>query len=277
MSRQLTPTPHAEERRRQLEEELAAAHEALRGAEAALAEEQAAVNAFRMHCRLKIGEQVENYLTLRARKQSLLTKLALLEQADEMGIPYDEADPFWQGAGEAPMHEEAAPEVLLPTDTPRDKAAEKRLYRQLAQRFHPDLGATSVERAYRTTIMTTVNEAYAAGNLGALRDLAGELEPELVAALSGGETSEIRRLQKQLLRCKRRQRRVAQQVRGLREENTTRLWRKAQRLEAEGQVWWEQVRAELESEAEKLASEISALEALLVAREAADGRVDPDR
>jgi chromosome segregation ATPase len=276
MSRQLTPTPHAEERRRQLEEELAAAHEALRDAEAALAKEQAAVNAFRMHCRLKIGEQVENYLALKARKQSLLTKLALLEQADEMGIPYDEADPFWQGVGEAPFHDDA-PEILLPTDTPRDKAAEKRLYRQLAQRFHPDLGATSVERAYRTTIMTTVNQAYAAGNISALRDLAGELEPELVAALSGGETGEIRRLQKQLLRCKRRQRRVAQQVRGLREENTTRLWRKAQQLEAEGQVWWEQVREELETEAEKLASEISDLEALLDARGTPDGRAGPDR
>jgi hypothetical protein len=118
--------------------------------------------------------------------------------------------------------------------------------------------------------MATVNEAYATGNLSALRDLAGELEPELVAALSGGETAEIRRLQKQLLRCKRRQRRVAQQARGLREENTARLWRKAQRLEAEGLVWWEQVRDELETGSSRLEEEVAALQALVDARQGAD-------
>ena len=56
-------------------------------------------------------------------------------------------------AKESPAHSESdsgdtEEELLLPTDTPRDKAAEKRLYRKLVRKFHPDLGVTAVEIAY---------------------------------------------------------------------------------------------------------------------------------
>ncbi len=271
MSKAIIPSPAGRQRLAALQAELAEAHEALRLAEADLAREQAAINAFRLQCRLKIGDQVDVYLQRHAERQAAVTRLALWRQAEDLGILYDADDPFWQGEAEAP--EPPSPEeegIILPTDTPRDKAAEKRLYRQLARRFHPDLGANAVERAYGATMMAAINEAYSAGNIAALRDMAGELDPEMVASLTGGETAEIRRVGRLLLACRRRQRRVARQARTLHEENTARLWRRAQRLEAEGLNWWDEVRLELERAAARLEAETAVLREAIRAFEATD-------
>lgn len=50
-----------------------------------------------------------------------------------------------------------------------DETAVKKLYRQLARRFHPDLAETEADRAYRTQIMGQVNEAYTARSLSELK------------------------------------------------------------------------------------------------------------
>jgi hypothetical protein len=238
----IEPVYSVSEQARRLRGELQAARQALVEAETELAQEQAAVNAFRMHCRLKLDDLVENLLALSAEKEAYLTRWQLLRQAESDGaIPA--ADSFWPT--DAPP-DEAEEIVLLPTQTPHDKAAEKRLYRELARRFHPDLAGTSVERAYSTAMMAAVNLAYEARDLQALYDLAGELDPAAIAELAGIETAEIRRLREQILKCGRRRRKVIQQLKALREENTARLWRKAQALAVDGDNWWDLVRRELE-------------------------------
>ncbi|HUM70650.1 MAG TPA: hypothetical protein PLK31_17600, partial [Chloroflexota bacterium] len=97
---QKAATSHEQRRRLQAERENAQAE--LLAAEAELAQIQAAVNAFRMQCRLKIGHLVDDYLELRAHKQALWTRLQLLQQAEEFGIPYDPDDPFWHGRDDIP-------------------------------------------------------------------------------------------------------------------------------------------------------------------------------
>lgn len=57
----------------------------------------------------------------------------------------------------------------------------KKLYRQLARRFHPDLAENEAERAYRTQIMGQINEAYAARRIDELRGFIDV--PEKPAAL----------------------------------------------------------------------------------------------
>jgi len=54
------------------------------------------------------------------------------------------------------------------------KDALKRLYRDLARRFHPDLGGDQKERDRRTAIMSQINAAYTAGDLDALQALADD-------------------------------------------------------------------------------------------------------
>lgn len=250
---------------------IAAAQRQLLAAEAELAEEQAAVNAFRMHCRLKLDRWIDRLMALQAERQSLLTRLELMRQAGREAGSFARDDPFWredeQAAGDRPAEEE---ELLLPTDVPRDKAAEKRLYRELARRFHPDLGQTAVEIAYRTEMMSAVNQAYAATDTQALYDLAGELDPQEAAALSAIASVEIRRLKQQLVRLQQRRRRVQRRLVSLRDENTARLWRKAQRLESDDTHWWEVVRQEIERAIIRLEEDVAHLSELLTSQTAED-------
>ena len=243
----LLPIPSPARSHEQLRADLRQAQEELRVAEADLAAEQAAVNAFRMHARLMLDDLADAILTLRARKQSLLTALALQEAADD--------DPLGPAA-ETPADDD----LPLPTPTPRDRAAEKRLYRELARRFHPDLAETAAELAYRTSVMTAVNAAYTAGDAQALYDLAGELEPDELRELAQIETREARQLRERLMQCRRRRRKVARQLDDLRRENTARLWRRARELDEPNENWWAAVRRELETARARLEGEVAALE-----------------
>lgn len=245
-----------------LRAELQRARQGLMDAEADLAREQAAVNAFRMHCRLKLDLLIDNLLALQAEKEACLTQWELRQQAQELGVPLD--DDFWETTAQetaTPQPEEA---LLLPTDTPRDKAAEKRLYRELARRFHPDLAETAVEQAYRTTIMAAVNAAYTNGDAQALYDLAGELDPAEIAELQAIETIQLRRLREQILHARRRQRRAQQRLRVLQEENTARLYYKAQALDEGSVNWWSLVQREIEVAILRRREEVAALKERLM-------------
>jgi hypothetical protein len=248
-----TPIQHSARLRAELEQ---ARHELVE-AEAELAREQAEVNAFRMHCRLMLDDLVDSILRLRTEKQAALTRLQLLRQ--ELNLPGDmDRDPLVQPEIGEP--EQERDDLLLPTDTPQDKAAEKRLYRELARRFHPDLAKSATESAYRTSLMAAVNRAYSAGDVHALYDLAGELEPEEMIELAGIETTEPRRLREEIIRCRRRRRKVQRQLQSQRAENTARLWRKAQQLEEEGENWWAVVRRDLEQAQARMEAETAQLE-----------------
>lgn len=257
----LQKTAANSERQRRLQVELNHARRELLETEAELTQEQAAVNAFRLQCRLKIGHLLDDYLELRAHKQTLWTRLQLLQQAQEFGIPYDEDDPFWHGRDPADLHDDLPADGLLPElgSHIRDRAAEKRLYRELARRFHPDLAATGVERAAMTAMMTAVNVAYKNQDIEALRDLADELDPAMAAELALLDTAELR-LRTQILKAQRRERRAKQQLAALRRDHMTRLWHKAEQLEADGRVWWEEVRADLLALIARRQEEIAALQ-----------------
>lgn len=242
-----------------LRQERQQAQDELLAAEAELAQEQAAVNAFRMHCRLKLDDWVNELLALQTERQALVTRLELLHQAQEDGLSSDPDNPFWQSVDEA-QNGEIEEEIILPTDTPRDKAAEKRLYRQLARRYHPDLGQTAVEIAYRTEMMAAVNNAYQSSDVQALYDLAGQLDPSEIAELAAIQSVEVRKLRKQILSLRMRRRKSIQRLQALRQENTARLWRKARHLDEGGVDWWEIVRREIERAIYRIRQEISHLQ-----------------
>lgn len=270
---EIEPLPGSGEEIIRLDEELAAARQQLLDAEQELAEEQAAVNSFRMHCRLKLDAWIENLLTLQTKRQSLLTRIELMKQATDLDFSSDETDPFWEPeSADTPGHESTNEgdgcdeSLILPTDTPRDKAAEKRLYRQLARKFHPDLGVTAVEIAYRTEMMAAVNIAYRQDDVQALYDLAGEMDPSERLEIAAIRNIEIRQLRRQIIQCQRRRKRAERRLAALRRENTARLWRKARYLDESGTDWWEVVRREIEqaiviteSEVQRLQKQLQAL------------------
>ena len=254
--KQIEPVLNPRDELNQLEADFDAARQGLMAAEAELAQYQAAVNAFRMHCRLKLDYLVDELLELRAEKQTCLTRLQLRRQGIG-SLTDDEDDPLRQAEETVEIEEEE--ELVLPTGTPRDKASEKRIYRELARRFHPDLANTAVERAYCTSMMAAVNVAYEKQNVQALYDLAGELEPSEIAELAGIETAAIRKLRQQIMQARRLKRKAQQQLKAAHDENTARLYHRAQRLEEEGDNWWDIVRRELETAVERCQCEIAQL------------------
>ncbi|MAU02073.1 MAG: hypothetical protein CL608_33470 [Anaerolineaceae bacterium] len=265
MSKAITAVPNPNQQRQQAKADLDEARQLLLDAEAQLAQEQAAVNAFRMQCRLKLGDLIEETLALRAERESCLTQLKLHQQEVEANLPPETADPFAEE--DEKLHTETGDidEIVLPElATPKqEKEAAKRLYRELARRFHPDLAAGSAERAYMTAIMASINIAYERQDVSALHNLAGELDPTAVAELEAIDNLQIRKLREQLLKIQRRQRKVQQQYRALRHDNVAKLWRKAQRLEAEGRSWWEAVKQDLLNIIEHTRTELGHLQTQL--------------
>ena len=263
MSNALTAVPNPNQQRQQAKADLAEAQQLLVDAEAKLAQEQAAVNAFRMQCRLKLGDLIEETLSLRAERESCLTRLKLHQQELETNHHTQPADPF--SPDEEPLETGHFEEIVLPElATPKqEKEAAKRLYRELARRFHPDLAAGTAERAYMTAIMSSINIAYEQQDVAALHNLAGELDPTAVAELEKIDNLQVRKLRQQLLKIQRRQRKVQQQYRALRQDNVAKLWRKAQQLEAEGKSWWEAVKQDLQHIIEQTRDELSHLQTQL--------------
>ncbi len=273
-TKQIEPVYNLRAKVNRLQAEYERARVALAAAEAELAQEQAAVNAFRMHCRLKLDRLIDTLQELRTEKQALLTHLQLLQQAQDLGIRFDEDDLFWRLDNDFYSDEEEDDDLLLPTDTPRDKAAEKQLYRDLARRFHPDLAETAVEQAYRTSIMAAINTAYQVNDIQALYDLAGELEPGEIAELAGIESLEVRRLREVILKCRRFRRKAQLQLRTLRRENTARMWRRAQQLDETDVDYWSVIKRELETVITKRELDVAGLRQQVAELETQNERID---
>ena len=243
---------------RDLEAEFEAARLALQAAEAALAQEAAAVNAFRMHCRLRLDKLVDGVLAAYATKQNLIAQLRL--QTAEVPLA-EESHPLGSDDPEHIPHLEGeTAEELVPYLLPRDKAAEKQLYRELVKKFHPDLAEGAMTKAYATTMMVAINNAYEAGDGQRLYDLAGELNPQELVALRQIEAREVRQWREKVLKCQRRQRKVTQQLFALRQENIARLWRKAQTTGTEGENWWDEIACELAETRARLEGEVAQLQ-----------------
>lgn len=86
-----------------------------------------------------------------------------------------------------------------------DKKQFKRLYRQLARRFHPDLARDQGDRDIRTERMAALNEAYEAGSLIELVALANEPAEDSIARTetAGTDTEMVKVLEKEIARLRR--------------------------------------------------------------------------
>ncbi len=135
----------------------------------------------------------------------------------------------------------------------------KRLYRDLARRFHPDLAATEEERSYRTAIMMRINAAYTARDLAALQKLQSTPDP-------GGDFStdndELRaqRLSLELQQVERRLAEVTAELSLLDAHNSARLMRRAARLAKVGRDLLAEIAEELR---QKLSQRVAERDQLL--------------
>lgn len=264
---QLVKILSADEHLQRLQADMQVAQEELRQVEAVLGEEQAAINAFRMHCRLKLGPWVDQIIDLYTEKQRILIRQQMRQQAQELGGAFDEE--AWLEENDLNLDDESYLTGLvesadLPYDiTTSDEKMSRRLYRDLARKHHPDLAEGALQKSYATSMMAAVNEAYSRRDAQALRDLAGELDPKAVDELSkAGNThsAAARKLQKQVRRCRQRRRKVTLQLKSLRSETTAKLWRKAQSIDnGDGENWWDEVAQSLKNQIRQYEEDIHQL------------------
>lgn len=229
-------------------------------AEANLTEKIAAITAFEFKLRAQIAPLVERLERLQSEVQALKKQLRQMQDdwffaqsSENLDGLDDWSGTEWQfgagsGATAAGEYRYMGPEMQPP---PQELSADsqetlKKLYRQLARRFHPDLAESETDRAYHTQMMMRINAAYAAGDLEQLQQIA--LEPDSIAhadgALSDQQLAEA--LLREVARCQRRLAEIKEELARLAQHRNARLLEKARQAEKRGIDFLQKMAAELQ-------------------------------
>jgi predicted nucleic acid-binding Zn-ribbon protein len=201
-----------------LRAELAQVRDQVIEAEAELTDRLAEVNVFEFEFEARAGHLYDTLDALEQEIQRYTERIQTLRNKQIFGQAHVPVDSQYQRAWKPPP--DAAP---TPPPKPLDPAGEveiKRLYRQLARRFHPDLAIDETDRARRTEKMTAINDAYAARSLVELVVLAEGLEStgqsDQIVLPGKTEAQMINILQTELDRCQRRLREIERELRSIR-------------------------------------------------------------
>lgn len=187
-------------------------------AEAQLADELAQVNAFEFEFEARVGHLWDKLDDLETDIERYHDRIQVMRKG------YLPVERQYQRAWQAPPR--AAPTPPRQPISPASEEQIKRLYRQLARRFHPDLATDDVERAYRTQKMAAINDAYAARSLTELETLAKE--PDRYIQTGGArpgqtEAQLVQALQNELVRIQRRLREIKDELRSIHQRPSVQL------------------------------------------------------
>jgi len=211
-------------------------------AEARLAERLAAIHAFEFELRKRIEPFVRQLEALEAKIKEEFRRLEAewQEKVGEEKWSFDEA----AAAGEYRYHGEDSKEAPQKLDEAQ-KVEIKQLYRQLARRFHPDMGVDEADRAYRTQMMMAINAAYTAGDIEKLQLLA--LEPDAAQHLDFVQTDEqlAEGIELEIGRLQRRLEEIIHELGRLDKHHSTRLMRRKKKSEAAGRNFFAELIHEL--------------------------------
>ncbi|MEZ4644598.1 MAG: J domain-containing protein [Chloroflexota bacterium] len=194
-----------DEKLARLRAEITQVQDELIEAEAELADQKADIAAFEYEYNARAGYLLEQLAALEEEVKHYLDQIKLLRNRRIFGtdhVPVEEQyRRVWQQPPPPPPPKPAEPPSAA------TEAQIKKLYRQLARRFHPDLATGDAERARRTEMMAAINDAYAARSMTELMAIARRAEsatPEATAA--SGQTAEemAQVLEAEVRRCRRR-------------------------------------------------------------------------
>jgi chromosome segregation ATPase len=186
-------------------------------AEAQLADHLAEVNAFEFEFEARVGHLWDKMDALDTEIEQYKDRIQTMRKG------YLSVERQYQRAWQAPPRS-------APTPPPQpvslaDEAQIKKLYRQLARRFHPDLAADEADRAYRTEKMTAINDAWP-----------GQTDAQLAQALRD-----------ELARCQRRIREIESESRNLHQRPSVQLSLEVKVARRQGRDMLGEMAAELES------------------------------
>ncbi len=200
----------------QLRAALAEIHDELVDAEAELADRLAEINAFELEFERKVGHLADNLERLDAEIQGYNDRIQMHRNRKIFGNAHLPVAEQYRRTWQKPSPTAPTPPPEPPS--PAGEAEIKRLYRQLARRFHPDLANDEADRVHRTHKMAAINDAYAARSLVELVVLGREVESIIdIGQVSSAQTEAqvVGALKAELGRCRRRLREIERELRHL--------------------------------------------------------------
>lgn len=214
-------------------------------AEARLTENISRISTFEFKLRATIGPLTERLERLQKEIQDYKKQLRQMQDDWFFAQEFDGKDDWdsadWQFGAEASATTEGryrymGPQIQLPPKELSEDTQEaiKKLYRQLARRFHPDLASNEEDREYYTQMMMKINAAYGAGDLEQLQKIA--MEPGSISHLDAAQTDQqlAEALMREVARCQRRLAEIEEELARLAQHRNAQLLIKAQRAEAKG-------------------------------------------
>jgi predicted nucleic acid-binding Zn-ribbon protein len=215
-------------------------------AEAELAERLAAIAAFEFKLRSRIAKFTDKLDKLDAAIEELKRKMRWLGEgwqtdAENEAVAWaagqtasQEGDYRYRGVAKEPRHALGK----------KEKASLKKLYRQLARRFHPDMAVDDADRTYRTQMMWAINAAYAAGDLEKLEQLF--LEPNAPHTIViESETEQLDLLTHELTRIQNRLQEIEDEMTRLDAHKSTVMMQRQEKVARAGRDWFAEVEAQL--------------------------------
>lgn len=201
-------TETTQEKLSRLRRELRVAQDDLIEAEAALADHLAEITAFERQVEKILGPLIDQLARLENEIHHYKQRMQQMRNRQAFGRDHVSVEEQYRRTWQVPP--QAAPTPPLQPLTAADEKMFKRLYRQLAKRFHPDLAGDPAEQAYRTEKMAAVNDAYAARSLAELQALDNEPLPANFDPTATGRTDSqmIEALRAELARVQRRLRQI---------------------------------------------------------------------
>lgn len=129
----------------------------------------------------RVGPALQELTELEVEVSHYLQRIKQMRAEKRFGEGYqpveDQFDAKWNRS------RQPSPSVPPPAPPPLTAVRLKKVYRELARRYHPDLAIDEADRAARTAVMTAVIEAYQAQDLAALLAIAHPTETNKATAV----------------------------------------------------------------------------------------------
>ena len=206
-------------------------------AEAELNSQMEDVEAFEFRFEAHVGQLLDQLAVLESEVNSYMTRIKLMRHEQSFADQGTSFDPVEEQFRQTWQHNpETAAAKSKPTPPPATQAQLKKIYRQLAREFHPDLAINEADRQYRTHKMAAINDAYKAQSMVELMALAEELAEHQSRrqAAQPPDQEMAQALQEEIERCRRRLRAIDNELRNLPNRSMVDLALKVKLAQREG-------------------------------------------